>query len=87
MVNLVAAKITRFHASAKGARLVGGILLSLLGAGLVVAVIIAGNQTDGLQGKPPIEYEQLWQLMRWSIIVPLTIVAVAAALVPRTCRR
>ncbi len=79
MINLIAAKVTRFHVSAKGSRLVGGILLSLFGAGLVVAVIVAGNQTEGLQGKPPIEYATLWNWLKFGISL-LTVVAVAAAL-------
>ncbi|MCC6509848.1 MAG: cytochrome C biogenesis protein, partial [Pirellulaceae bacterium] len=82
MINLIAAKLTRFHVSAKGSRLVGGILMSLLGTGLVVAVIVAGNQTDGLQGKPPIEYAQLWDYLRFGIYA-LTIGAIAAAAVPQ----
>ena len=79
MFNLVAAKLTRFHVSAKGSRLFGGALLSLFGAGLVVAIIIVGNQSVGLQGAPPISYATLWQWLKIGICV-LTVAAIAGAL-------
>ncbi len=79
MLNLIAAKLTRFHVAAKGARLVGGTLLALFGAGLVVAIIVVGNQTEGLQGAPPISYATLWQWLKIGIGI-LTIVAVLGAM-------
>lgn len=82
MVNLVAAKLTRFHVAAKGTKLVVGTLVSLLGAGIVVAVIIAGNATEGLQGKPPISYESLWYLLKGGIYL-LAVGAVVAAMLRR----
>ncbi len=78
MINLIAAKVTRFHVSAKGSRLVGAYYCRSW-CRLVVAVIVAGNQTEGLQGKPPIEYATLWNWLKFGISL-LTVVAVAAAL-------
>ncbi len=60
MINLVAAKVTRFHIHAKGTRLAAGLGLILAGALLAAAVIVAGHSSDGLQGTPPISYELLW---------------------------
>lgn len=79
MINLIAAKLTRFHVSAKGRRLYTGIAISLFGAAVVTAVIISGNATDGLQGKPPIEYETLWILLKAGLCM-LTLCSIAAAL-------
>ncbi len=72
----------RFHVSAKGARLVGGTLLSLFGAALVVAIIVVGNYSDGLQGAPPISYATLWQWLRAGICI-LTLAAIGGAMMQR----
>lgn len=60
MVNLIAAKITRFKIHASGWKLWGGITF-LLGGSLVAGLIIAsGHNSDGLQGEPPMAYDELW---------------------------
>ena len=64
LVNLIAAKATRFHIAAKGSRLLWGGVVSVVGGLLALLVILTGHQTDGLQGKPPIAYETVWQLMQ-----------------------
>ena len=64
LVNLVAAKITRFHVSAKGQQLVWGTVVSLLGLLLTLAVILGGHQADGLQGRPPFDYDVVWLLVQ-----------------------
>ncbi len=69
LANLIAAKVTRFTMRAKGAQLVTGLLVSLLGAGLLLAVIIAGHAADGLQGAPPISYDTLWSLLKGGFVV------------------
>ncbi len=69
LVNLVAAKVTRFSLRAKGARLWGGLIVSLLGTALILTVIVAGHTTDGLQGAPPISYDTLWSLMKVGFVV------------------
>src|SRR6056297_734468 len=60
LINLVAAKVTRFHARARGGRLVGGIALLLLGFALMLLVIFASSSSEGLQGQPPFSYQALW---------------------------
>lgn len=75
LLNLIAAKATRFSISAKGAKLVVGLIVSLLGAILVSAVILTGHTTDGLQGAPPISYDQLWA----GVKVGLLVIALAIA--------
>ncbi len=60
MVNLLAAKSTRFHIHARGARLAAGIGFMIAGAAVAGFVILAGHSSDGLQGTPPISYPQLW---------------------------
>ncbi|NBP88482.1 MAG: cytochrome C biogenesis protein, partial [Planctomycetia bacterium] len=69
LVNLIAAKVTRFHIAAKGSRLVWGSLLSLLGGLLALFVMLTGHQADGLQGKPPISYETVWRIMQVAAVV------------------
>ncbi len=64
LVNLIAAKITRFHVAAQGKRLLAGTLITLVGAALTLAVILTGHRTDGLQGRPPIDYQTVWRLVQ-----------------------
>ncbi|MEM7475185.1 MAG: cytochrome c biogenesis protein CcsA, partial [Planctomycetota bacterium] len=64
LVNLIAAKATRFGVKAKGGRLAAGIILSAVGAGLITLVIVSGHATNGLQGKPPIAYDTIWLWMK-----------------------
>ena len=64
LVNLIAAKATRFHIASKGSRLLWGTVVSVVGGLLALLVIFTGHQTDGLQGKPPIEYGTVWRLMQ-----------------------
>jgi ABC-type transport system involved in cytochrome c biogenesis permease subunit len=64
LVNLIAAKVTRFQVAASGPRLLWGVLVSSLGAMLVLAVILTGHHSDGLQGRPPIDYSQVWLLVQ-----------------------
>ncbi|MFO0939654.1 MAG: hypothetical protein U0930_02685 [Pirellulales bacterium] len=69
MINLIAAKVTRFTIFAKGLKLIAGILVSALGGLLVTAVIMTGHAVDGLQGKPPISYDQLWTMVKVGLVV------------------
>ena len=78
LVNLIAAKATRFHIAAKGSRLLWGGVVSVVGGLLALLVILTGHQTDGLQGKPPIAYETVWQLMQiGSAVAAVGLAAVA----------
>ncbi len=88
LINLIAAKTTRFSVHAKGAKLFAGIAVALLGLGLVIAVISSGHAADGLQGKPPMSYETLWQLLRAGFLVlTVSVVAYAAlAKLPRLAK-
>jgi hypothetical protein len=64
LVNLVAAKITRFHVAAHGRRLLWGGVVSLVGAILTAGVILTGHRSDGLQGRPPVDYDTVWRLVQ-----------------------
>ena len=67
MINLICAKATRFSVWAKGMRLAAGLIVSLLGAILITIVITSGHTTDGLQGRPPITYDQLWTVLQFCL--------------------
>lgn len=60
LINLFAAKLTRFAIHAKGGRFAGGLIITLLGFVLVAIVIIGAHLGDGLQGEPPFSYDTLW---------------------------
>jgi ABC-type transport system involved in cytochrome c biogenesis permease subunit len=64
LVNLVAAKLTRFHVHATGTRLLAGTIVSLVGGLLTLLVILSGHYADGLQGRPPIDYATVWRLVQ-----------------------
>jgi hypothetical protein len=64
LVNLIAAKLTRFHVHAKGSRLLAGTAVSLVGGLLTLLVILSGHYADGLQGRPPIDYATVWRLVQ-----------------------
>ncbi len=83
LLNLVAAKVTRFHVAAKGQRLVWGCVLSLIGGLLTAGVILTGHQADGLQGKPPFDYAIVWRMVQSAGVLLATGLA-AAAFVART---
>ncbi len=61
LVNLLAAKITRFHARARGARLAAGLAAVAIGFALMLAVIVTGGSSEGVQGEPPVSYPTLWK--------------------------
>jgi ABC-type transport system involved in cytochrome c biogenesis permease subunit len=81
LVNLVAAKITRFHVAARGQRLVWGTVVAIAGGLLALAVILTGHRTDGLQGRPPIDYATVWRLMQAGAVLAAAGLG-AAALAP-----
>ena len=78
LINLIAAKVTRFHIAAKGSRLLWGTAVSLVGGLLALLVIFTGHQTDGLQGKPPISYETVWRLLQIGSVAGTAGLAAAA---------
>jgi ABC-type transport system involved in cytochrome c biogenesis permease subunit len=83
LANLVAAKVTRFHVAARGQRLVWGTVLALIGGLLVLGVILGGHRADGLQGKPPFDYDVVWGMVQVGGAV-LAAGLVAAAVTSRT---
>ena len=86
LVNLIAAKLTRFHVHATGTRLLVGTLVSIVGGLLTLFVILSGHYADGLQGRPPIDYATVWRLVQGSA-VGLTGVLLWAAIAGRDVRR
>ena len=64
LVNLIAAKLTRFHVAARGQRLVWGTVVTVFGGLLTMAVVLTGHRTDGLQGRPPFDYAVVWSLVQ-----------------------
>jgi ABC-type transport system involved in cytochrome c biogenesis permease subunit len=60
LVNLIAAKLTRFKMSAKGGRRVAGFALTSLGFLLVGLIVVSAHLGDGLQGEPPFSYGWIW---------------------------
>ncbi len=44
-------------------------MLSVVGLGCVLAVVMSAQAGEGLQGKPPISYEALWKILRASLFV------------------
>ena len=86
LVNLVAAKLTRFHTHAEGSRLMIGTLVSFAGGLLTLLVILSGHYSDGLQGKPPIEYSTVWRLVQTTTAL-LTVGLIAVAVAGRDLRR
>ncbi len=60
MINLVAAKATRFRIHSKGSQLYLGAGLIALGSLLAFFIVAAGHSSEGLQGTPPISYASLW---------------------------
>ncbi len=67
LINLVAAKLTRFSMNAKGGRFVAGMFFTLLGFALVGLVVVGAHLGDGLQGEPPFSYDFLWWLCKFSV--------------------
>ncbi len=67
LINLIAAKLTRFHMTAKGGKLVAGLAFCLVGATITAVVILGAHAEDGLQGEPPFSYDVLWKICQWTI--------------------
>ena len=61
MINLVAAKATRFKIHAQWRQAGGGTRLDRRrDSGWQRSIFVAGHSSDGLQGTPPMSYQQLW---------------------------
>ena len=64
LVNLVAAKMTRFKMTARGGRFFAGLGLTALGFGLIAMIVFGAHLEDGLQGEPWFKakygYDPIW---------------------------
>ncbi len=86
LINLLAAKITRFHVHASGTRLAAGIGVIVLGLLVTLGIVLAGQSSEGLQGEPPMSYPQLWAMCLgtlaagWIGVTALAIIAQTRAM-------
>jgi ABC-type transport system involved in cytochrome c biogenesis permease subunit len=78
LVNLIAAKLTRFHVAASGQRLVWGTVVTVFGGLLTLAVVLTGHRTEGLQGRPPFDYAVVWWLVEAAAVLVAAGLAAAA---------
>lgn len=69
LINLVAAKLTRFSMIAKGQRFAVGLSLTLIGFGLIAIIVLGAHMGDGLQGEPPFPYAWIWSGLRLSLFL------------------
>ena len=69
LINLIAAKLTRFSMQARGGKLIAGIFFCSLGAVLIGLIVVGAHRGDGLQGEPPFSYDFLWLLCKSSVWV------------------
>jgi ABC-type transport system involved in cytochrome c biogenesis permease subunit len=60
LINLVAAKMTRFQMNARGGRFAAGMALTVIGFVLVALIVFGAHLGDGLQGEPPFSYDSIW---------------------------
>ena len=79
MLNLVAAKVTRFRVNAKGGRLVGGLACMALGTIVAALIITSGHSASGLQGTPPFSYPTLWRMVQTALGIGCAAAVVGAA--------
>ncbi len=87
MVNLLAAKSTRFHIHARGSRLLAGIAFLIAGAAVATFVVVAGHSSDGLQGTPPMEYSTLWAFTLTGIAMLGLATGIGATRIPNSVIR
>lgn len=78
-INLLAAHSVRFTAQAKGARLLAGLAVIVVGILVTWLVIASGSNPDGVQGQSWIAWSTLWQLLK--VALGLLWLAALAALV------
>jgi ABC-type transport system involved in cytochrome c biogenesis permease subunit len=78
LLNLIAAKATRFHVAATGKKLVWGTIIAILGGLVTTAVILTGHHADGLQGRPPVDYQTVWRMVQAGSVLGTAGLAVAA---------
>ena len=72
LINLIAAKLTRFAMNAKGGRFIAGLAFTIVGFALVGLIVVSAHLGDGLQGEPPFSYDWLWTGVKvsvWSLAI------------------
>ncbi len=79
MINLVAAKVTRFKIHAHGGRLAAGIAFIVAGFAVAGLIIQDGHSNEGLQGNPPVDYDQFWSYILAALTALGVGVLIAAA--------
>ena len=79
MLNLVAAKVTRFRVNANGGRLAGGLAFMALGTIVAALIITSGHSASGLQGTPPFSYPTLWRMVQTALGIGCAAAVVGAA--------
>ena len=67
LINLIAAKMTRFAMNAKGGRFAAGLFFTIAGFALVGLIVVSAHLGDGLQGEPPFSYDWLWSGVKASV--------------------
>ncbi len=67
LINLIAAKMTRFVMNAKGGRFAAGLFFTIAGFALVGLIVLSAHLGDGLQGEPPFSYDWLWSGVKASV--------------------
>jgi len=67
LINLIAAKMTRFAMNAKGGRFVAGMFFTVMGFALVGLIVVSAHLGDGLQGEPPFSYDWIWAGVKGSL--------------------
>lgn len=85
LVNLIAAKLTRFKMNAKGSRFAAGLAFTLAGFALVGLIVVSAHLGDGLQGEPPFSYSWIWLGAKASVwLLAAGAVAWSVAATPKT---
>ena len=64
LMNLISAHLLRFRLQASGARLIGGLVVAVIGALFTWAIIFNTSSTTTFQADPPIPYRQMWYLLQ-----------------------
>jgi ABC-type transport system involved in cytochrome c biogenesis permease subunit len=67
LVNLIAAKLTRFKMNATGGKFVAGLIFTAMGFLLVGIIVVSAHLGDGLQGEPPFSYNWIWFGLKLSL--------------------
>jgi ABC-type transport system involved in cytochrome c biogenesis permease subunit len=85
LVNLIAAKMTRFKMNAKGSRFVAGLGFTIVGFVLVTLIVLSAHMGDGLQGEPPFSYDWIWLGCKASVwLLAASAIAWSVAATPKT---